>query len=77
MFYLENIDKFNNNFRATRDIAVENIKMQWHDASVDERRILKKNVKSMEYFTSYKTQLMASNTAYKIYKEIRDPVLEN
>ena len=72
MFYLENIDKFNNNFRATRDIAVENIKMQWHDAaSVDDRIILKKMLKAWNISTSYKTQLIASNTANKIYKEIR------
>ena len=71
MYYLQNFDKFNNNFRAARDIPVNNIEMKKHlSGAVDDRRILKKMFKCWRISVSYKMQSKASETAAKIYSEI-------
>ena len=71
MFYLENFDKFNNNFRATRDIPVNNIKMTKHiSQSIDDRLVLKKMLKAWDISVSYKMQELARKIAAKIYCEI-------
>ena len=71
MYYLENFDKFNNSFRATRDIAVNNIKMEKHTGqSIDDRLILKKMISVTDISVSYKIQSHAKKVAAKIYCEI-------
>ena len=71
MYYLENLDKFNNSFRATRDIPVNNVKMEKHTGqSIDDRLILKKMVEVWGISTSYKNQASAKKVAARIYCEI-------
>jgi hypothetical protein len=71
MYYLENFDKFNNSFRATRDIPVNNIKMEKHTGkSIDDRLILKKMITVTNISVSYKIQSIAKKVAARIYCEI-------
>jgi len=71
MYYLENFDKFNNSFRAVRDIPIDSIKMKKHiSQSIDDRLILKKMVKTWNVSVSHKIQELAKKSAAKIYCEI-------
>ena len=71
MFYLENFDKFNNNFRAARDVPCNNINMRKHiSQSIDDRLVLKKMLKAWSLSESHKTQELAKKIAAKIYCEI-------
>jgi hypothetical protein len=71
MFYLENFDKFNNNFRAARDVPCNNINMRKHiSQSIDDRLVLKKMLKAWSFSESHKTQELAKKIAAKIYCEI-------